>query len=232
VRIDLNVDIGEGFPHDEALLEFASSANVCCGAHAGSWELTRKTVDLCRRKGVRVGLHPGFPDREGMGRRPMTRETRESFAESLRVQTDQFFAEFDAAYIKPHGAWYGHLTDVKASDIEVVGTCVRVLCSLTQSYGLPVMILPDSVGAAAVQSVGGRVIREGFADRAYRADGSLVPRSETGAVLEDPRQIRTQVLRLARTVDSICLHGDTPNCLEFAEMIRRTLEDAGFEVGA
>lgn len=218
-RIDLNVDIGEGFPNDAALLEFATSANVCCGAHAGSWELTLATIDLCLTRGVRVGAHPGYPNREAMGRVHPALTPGEIEA-SLRTQLIGFVSACWPAYLKPHGAWYNELLS-PVGGFEALG----VANALARELDLPLMVLP-------IVETRGAKIREGFADRAYEPDGSLRPRSSPGAVLEDPAEVRAQVLRLAESVDSICLHGDTPDALAFAELVTKTLRDAAYEVGA
>ncbi len=212
-RIDLNVDIGEGFPNDAALLEFATSANVCGGVHAGSWELTASTIELCQRKGVRIGAHPGYPNRETMGRtRPP--DSLDALRSSLRKQVRLF----EPSYVKPHGAWYN---EIVAGDAWARSVAEEIAAEL----GVPIMILP-------VASLLVPTIREGFADRAYEADGSLRSRSLPGAVLTDPAEVAAQTLCLASEVDSICLHGDTPDALAFAELVWKTLFDAGYEVGA
>lgn len=219
-RVDLNVDIGEGFPNDEALLCFATSANICCGAHAGSWDLAARTVELCLSKAIRIGAHPGYPDREFMGRRDPVSEEQAAFSESILDQITHFAAEFPCAYIKPHGAWYNAIV---AGD----AFALKVLERVRSASDLPMMLLRGFELSHPMS-----VIREGFADRAYLPSGQLMPRSQPGAVLHDPRDIKNQVLQLAPTVDSICLHGDTPNALEFAELVYKTLIDAGYEVGA
>jgi UPF0271 protein len=228
-KVDLNVDIGEGFAYDEALLQFATSANVCCGEHAGSPELTLQTIEMCRRKGVRVGAHPGFPDRESMGRRIPDAVT--PYAESLTKQA-QAAADW-AAYIKPHGAFYNLLSLQASSKEPRTSAAIGAAIGMSKLTGLPLMLLPSSALFNLLPMLGGmpHPIAEGFADRRYMADGRLMPRSQPDAVLTDPDEIRAQVLELAPKVDSICLHGDTPGCLEFAEMVRKTLEDAGYEVG-
>lgn len=219
-RIDLNVDIGEGFPFDRELLDFATSANICCGEHAGSWDLTLQTIELCVEKGVRIGMHPGFPDRESMGR--ATPEFRQDYFESLVHQADRFMAAHAAAYVKPHGAWYNGL-------FQRPPAYSGALREIMNRYPIHVMLLP--VGPIA-DVWPDRLIREGFADRGYRDDGTLIPRGQPLAVLEDRNEIAAQVLRLAERVDSICLHGDNPGCLEFAALVRGTLEGAGYKVGA
>ncbi len=236
-RVDLNVDIGEGFPHDEALLEFATSANICCGEYAGSWELTTKTIDMCLRKGIRIGCHPGFPDRENFGRRIPTRDELDPYTNSVSLQIDRFFEYQQANYIKPHGALYQILSSehrgADGIDDGVYGGCGGLFIGLAMKLrNTSFMLLPTSrVGEGLQSIILAKILHEGFADRRYKRDGTLVPRSETNAVLQDPVEIAEQVLRIAPTVDSICLHGDTPNCLEFAELVNKTLVDAGYEVG-
>jgi UPF0271 protein len=237
-RVDLNVDIGEGFPHDEALLEFATSANICCGEHAGSWDLTTQTIDMCLRKGIRIGCHPGFPDRENFGRRIPSRDESAFYLDSLGKQVKEFYAYQEAAYVKPHGALYNILCapgpGVDNVDEGIYGGCGGVFIGLTlvSRPQLSYMLLPTSrLGKALRLMLNATIYREGFADRRYRPDGTLVTRTEPGAVLEDPQEIAEQVRRIAPTVDSICLHGDSPNCLHFAQLVNKTLVDAGYEVG-
>jgi UPF0271 protein len=248
-RIDLNVDIGEGYPYDEALLDYATSANICCGEHAGSRELTQHTIELCERKGVRIGAHPGYPDRASMGRRSMRVEEHRAYLDSIFEQMRWFTSQSETAYLKPHGAFYNDTAVIMPTtwdDVENVldpgqpfdpaGVFLShhpgagTLGMLLRVFKLDLMGLPRTAHEAIAGRAGRRLIAEGFGDRAYRGDGTLRPRSETGAVLHDPRRITAQVLQLAPTVDSICLHGDTPGCLEFARMIRTTLEESGYEV--
>ncbi|MFI5385711.1 MAG: LamB/YcsF family protein [Fimbriimonadales bacterium] len=250
-RIDLNVDIGEGFPHDEALLDFATSANVCGGEHAGSWELTQATVELCRSKGTRIGVHPGYPDRPAMGRRPMLIEEHSEYLKSLFGQVDRFVKLARPEYLKPHGAFYNQTAQIlpptwvptddrwKALiDEDPIGQVLGnipgagSLGMILRIHRLPLMGLAGTAHEEIAKRAEVFLFREGFADRAYREDGTLVPRSEPGAVYDDPALVRAQVLRLAAKVDSICLHGDTPDALGFAELVTKTLNDAGYEVGA
>ncbi|HVL39305.1 MAG TPA: 5-oxoprolinase subunit PxpA [Fimbriimonadaceae bacterium] len=245
------MDIGEGFAHDEDLLEFATSANICCGAHAGSHELTGQTVELCRRKGVRIGAHPGYPDRPHMGRRSMQVEEHRAYLDSIFRQMRDFVSLARPAYIKPHGAFYndtavllpegwdsydellepGNAFDpggIFLSKIPGAGS----LGMLLRVYRLPLMGLSGTSHEAIAGRANQPLIREGFADRTYEPDGTLMPRDRPGAVLKDPALVRKQVLELAERVDSICLHGDTPGCLEYAETVVRALRDGGFEVRA
>lgn len=247
--IDLNVDIGEGFPHDAELLRFASSANVCCGVHAGSQDLTRQTVELCLRHRVRVGAHPGYPDRESMGRKPMAAGQERPYLKSLFEQVSWFVDLHRPAYLKPHGGFYNDTAIVlppdwqtqrkraNASDYEGGGVYLsqfpgmQSLLMLLRIHKLPLMGLEATAHKAVADRARQTFIREGFADRTYRRDGTLLPRSEPGAIIVDPAEVREQVIRLAPTVDSICLHGDTPDCLAFAELVYKSLLDAGYGVG-
>lgn len=249
--IDLNVDIGEGFGHDEELLKFASSANVCCGVHAGSPELTLETIDLCLRHRVRVGIHPGYPDRVSMGRNPMQPGQEPTYLKSLFEQTAWFVDVAKPSYMKPHGAFYSDTAVVLphdweklkkrspgVSDYESGGVYlsqfpgVQSLLMLLRIHHMPLVGLEPTAHRVVASRAHQSFIREGFADRRYRRDGTLVPRTEPGAVLTDPEEIREQALELATRVDSICLHGDTPDCVVFAELVYKSLLDAGYGVGA
>lgn len=224
-RIDLNVDIGEGFPNDDPLMTFATSANICCGEHAGSWELTQETIQRCLENGIRIGMHPGYPDRENMGRHSMRESQLREFADSVAEQVERFFLFVPAAYIKPHGALYNDaVLGLKEARDMIADACRRLK--------IPLMGLPNSALQFVARAEKVAFIREGFADRAYRPDGTLVPRTQIGAVLEKPKDVKRQVLEIAPKVNSICLHGDTKNCVEFAELVYKTLVDAGYEVGA
>lgn len=255
-RIDLNVDIGEGFPYDEALLAFATSANVCCGGYAGSPDLTRHTVELCRQRGVRVGAHPGYPDPAGFGRRSAEEAGADPIEWAVRTCESfrSFFESYQPEFLKPHGALYNESAQ-PLSRVEGIGPVssgssagmsldwLRQNNLAAWTVGMMLNLAPcpllgmggtshESLSVFATCKLSGqRFIREGFADRRYRPDGTLVPRTAPRALLEDPEEIRAQVLALAERVDSICLHGDNPHCLEFAEMVHRTLVDHGYEVG-
>lgn len=249
-RIDLNVDIGEGFPFDEELLRYASSANICCGEHAGSYELTLATIALCERHRVRIGVHPGYPDRTTLGRASMEPVTQRTYLNSLFAQTKRFLETCRPAYLKPHGAFYndtafvlpedwdaGEADHPERSRYESGGIFLaqhpgaQSLAMMLRIHKLPLMGLPLTAHEVIAGRSGQKMLREGFADRRYKPDGTLVSRSESGAVLTDEREIRAQVLDLAARVDTICLHGDTPDCVEHAEMVAATLAEAGFEVG-
>ena len=197
-------------------------------------------------------MHPGYPDRPGMGRRTLLPYNSTTWNSSLVEQAVRFCEYVKPAYVKPHGAFYNDTAlpleffvppepgPVSRGSSYVAeskgGFAARILAGLPGGTSLATILLttPCLMGLPGTMHewiAGSSFIREGFADRAYEPHGTLVPRSEPGAVLEDPEQIRQQVLDLAPKVDSICLHGDTPNCLEFAEIVFKTLVDAGYEVG-
>ncbi len=263
-KVDLNVDIAEGFPYDKELLQFATSANICLGFHAGNRDLTEWTYWHCVDRSIRKGAHPGYADRKTMGRGPRPTNGLDTDGDS------QLMAYYDLKfdYLKPHGTLYNDSARPLTPDWDTVTESI----SEGSSYDpIPALLYAESIAAAEVVLLLGsyshyvidrtsyshpmvrndpplmglpytnhewiaqyckvKFICEGFADRAYRPNGTLVPRSEPGAVLENPEEIKAQVLRLADQVDSICLHGDTPNCLEFAEMVYKTLIDHGYEVG-
>jgi UPF0271 protein len=250
-QIDLNVDIAEGFPHDAELLKFATSANICCGVHAGSAQLTADTVELCRSKGVRIGAHPGYPDRGSMGRAPLSVEHQRDWLGSVLQQICDFCVEYPTQYVKPHGALYNETAQPisvgwdsmakypsSTSPYEAGGYALSLvpgtgmLIMALRINKVPIMGLPGTMHLPIGERAHVAFIKEGFADRAYLENGLLMPRSEPGAVLTNRIKIAAQVIRLANECDSICLHGDTPDCLEFAELIYKTLVDEGFEVKA
>jgi len=217
-KIDLNADIGEGFAYDNDLIKVVSSANICCGEHAGSWSETQRTAYACRRAGVRIGAHPGYPDRSTMGRGPGDR----SHAPSLLEQLDRFITGIRTSYIKPHGAFY--------NESMVKSFASNCLFVLVKRFHLPLMGLPGTLHETIAQAAGVPFIKEGFVDRLYDADGRLIPRNQPGAVLSDRKEIIEQACRLAECVNSLCLHGDTPDCVSIAVEVRAELEARGWRI--
>lgn len=227
MRIDLNADVAES-ADDLALLDVVSSANVCCGAYAGGEELM---LDACERavgQGVTIGAQVGYADREGFGRRPQDPPT-DVLVDELRRQLDLLAEVADAvgghvAYVKPHGALYNTVVADERQAAAVV--------EAVAPYGLPLLGLPGAASLRIAADDGLPVVTEGFADRAYTPDGTLVPRDQPGAVLHDPSDVAAQALRLAGQVASLCVHGDSPGALDLARAVRRALEDAGHDVVA
>jgi UPF0271 protein len=248
MRVDLNADVGEGTDTsgagDAAILRHVTSANVACGFHAGSPETMRATVTIARTLGVAIGAHPGFRDRQGFGRREMQLTTNE--VEGLVLEQVSALAEVAAdqglclQHVKPHGALY----NMAARDRLLAAAIARAVKTFDSS--LMLMGLAGSQLVSAAEHIGLRAAGEGFADRAYQRDGTLVPRHEPGAVIHDPRAVVEQALRLItggvavtqggeRTflrVDSLCIHGDTPGAAALAADLRTALVDAGVTIKA
>lgn len=221
--IDINVDVAEGFLFDEDLLMVATSANICCGAHAGNSDLTISTIDRCKKNGIRIGAHVGVGDRDAMGRAPVPLESDENY-QSLLCDLIRQVEISEWSYIKPHGWLYN------ASAQE--GYANLVVRDLVNHIKLPLLGLPNTRHEEIAHICGVKFFREGFADRRYQLDGQLVPRKQPNAVLIDEHEITSQVVYLANEVDSICIHGDTPNCVVIAKLVRTTLELNGYEVKA
>jgi len=248
MRVDVNADVGEGrtgaVGHDAALMPHISSANVACGFHAGDPGVMRATVALARDHGVAVGAHPGFPDLEGFGRRELQVSPRD--VEDFVVYQVGALAAIAAAqgvrlqHVKPHGA----LFNMAARDAALADAIARATATIDRT--LILFGLPDSELVAAGRRAGLRTAAEGFADRAYRSDGALVPRAQAGAVIHDPDTVPRRAVRMVRdhvvdaidgtsvpiVVDTICVHGDTPGAADLAAAVRAALERAGVEVKA
>ena len=225
MEIDLNADLGEGAGTDAELMPLVTSANVCCGLHAGGPETIWNTLELARRHGVTVGAHPGYADREHFGRREWNLPDQE-LIDQLVAQLDAITSlttamNLEVKYIKPHGALYNQA----CRDERVAGAVARA----ADSFRLPVVGLPGSKLETAVRGHV-RFIPEGFADRRYRPDGSLVPRTEPDAFVHDPEEAVTQVERLIREqgVRTVCVHGDNPDAVAFAKAVREALLARGF----
>lgn len=253
--VDLNADLGEGFGRwqltdDEALLSSVTSANVACGFHAGDPATMRRVCDLAVERGVRIGAQVSYRDLAGFGRRAMDVPAAELAAEvAYQIGALEIFARAagaHVAYVKPHGALYNRaVRDAEQAAAIVEG--VR-LAGTAGSAGapLPVLGLPGSQLHEAAGEAGLPVVREAFADRGYRPDGTLVPRSESHAVIVDPDQVIKRSVGLARdgevtTADggtlrmrarSLCVHGDTPDAARLARRVRDELAAAGVTVRA
>ncbi|MGH7255657.1 MAG: 5-oxoprolinase subunit PxpA [Nitrospirales bacterium] len=249
IVLDLNCDVGEatdaeGLAIEEQLMACASSVNIACGVHAGSPDLMRRTVRLAHAKGLAIGAHPGFRDPEGRGRR----EVPVKPAEVEALVTDQVAALAGVAalegarlrHVKPHGALY----NMAARDAALARSLARAVAAVDRR--LLLVGLAGSPVIEAARQEGLVAVEEAFADRAYRSDGTLVPRTQPGAVLRDEAEIVTRVLRLVRqgTVDSVdgglltlrvqtlCLHADTPGADRLARRLRQALDSAGVHVTA
>jgi len=247
--IDLNSDLGESFGawrvgDDEAMFAIVSSANVACGFHAGDPLTMAESVGRAARHGVALGAHPGYRDLVGFGRRALDTSPAEIAAELL-VQLGALDgvargAGIRVRYVKAHGALYHRL----AADEPAAHAFAEAVALYDPT--LPVLGPPSSALERAADATGLRFAREAFVDRAYVADGSLVPRGEPGAVVDDPAAAADRALELAETggitaddgsrvelaPDSLCLHGDTPGAVTMARAVRDALEAAGVEIRA
>ena len=199
-----------------------TSASICCTAHAGSPEVVRRTLHEAAARGVVIGAHPGYPDREGFGRRErdMTHEeVRELILDQLGVMnTLAAEAGLTVRFLKPHGALYNQAQ--RQPEIAL-----GVIAALEGMIAVPLVGQPETLLERLATSRSLRYVPEGFPDRRYRDDGSLVPRSEPDAVLEDPVEIGAQALRLVKEgrVATLCIHGDDPRAVANAELVRTRL---------
>jgi UPF0271 protein len=226
VAVDLNADVGEGFADDERLLDVVTSANVACGLHAGSVETMRVVCAAAASRGVAIGAHPSYRDRDGFGRRELevpVDELRDDVAEQLAALTDVAAAEgADVAYVKPHGALYTRAID----DGEVA----RAIVDAVADHGVAVLAWPGSELFGQARAAGLQAFAEGFADRGYTGN-RLVSRDRPGALLPAPEAAQQAVaLAEAGDVQSICVHGDSPGAADLAVRVRAALAAAGIAV--
>ncbi len=221
--MNLNADLGEGAGADEAILGFVDSANVACGAHAGSVSISIATAWRCRRLGVEVGAHPGYDDRAAFGR--VERALSPAEIEALiAYQVAGLAAVVPIAYVKPHGAMYHRCQhDPEAAD---------ALARVAKTHGVGVLGQPGFEILAAAARAGIPGYREGYADRLVMPDGSLAPRTHPGALLNAMAAAK-QAVRLAESgsYDTICVHGDSKGADKVAGAVRHALRDAGVKTG-
>lgn len=249
LRVDLNCDLGESFGRyklglDEEVIGYVSSANVACGFHASDPTVMARTVRLCKEAGAAVGAHPGFPDLQGFGRRNM-QVPPEELGDMVLYQVAALagFCRAEGvklAHVKPHGAMY----NMAVKDAAMA----EAICAAVQKIDPRLAILAPggSELAKAAQKYNLPFICEVFADRAYQADGTLVPRSQPGAVIEDEQTAIERVIRMVTAgevltidgqvikvaADSVCVHGDGAKALAFVKNIRAALQAAGIAVMA
>ena len=217
--IDLNADLGEGFPNDARLLGLVTSASVSCGAHAGDPGTILATLNEAKARGVAVGAHPGFADRAGFGR--VERSATADEVERLIVSQCESLADLASRvgltlrFVKPHGALYNQAQ----KDPEIAAGVVAA----ARRLGLPVLGQPGSVLASRLVEDGVGFVAEGFPDRRYEPDGRLTPRDRPGALLR-PDEVEAQVVGLVtQGLDTLCIHGDHPDAVQNAEAVRAVL---------
>lgn len=228
--IDLNADLGEGDSYDGELLGIVSSCNIACGGHAGDEESMRATVLLAIANAVAIGAHPSYPDREGFGRRSGYM-TGDSLHASLVTQINALntiATEQGAtlAHVKPHGALYNDA----ATDRELANIVAGAVADTVPNAAL--VGLPKSELQNAAVKFSLSFVVEGFVDRAYQANGQLVPRSEPGAVHESLELVMSQAVSLVGKADTLSIHGDTPGAAEIAAAVRDELQKQGVEIRA
>lgn len=234
MRIDLNADLGESHERwnsgeDLALLATVTSANICCGAYAGDHRLMRATCAAAVEHGVVIGAQVGYPDRENFGRlfmdMPSEDLTDEVARQILLLEDIARSVGGHVTYVKPHGALYNNIVfdDIQAEAV------VNALVGLT--WQAPLLGLPGSVSLSIAEASGIPVAHEGFADRGYTPHGTLIPRGEPGAVLDDPGAVSAQAVKLLHDgLESICVHSDGPGALALARAVRAALEADGATV--
>lgn len=244
LTVDINADLGEGSGHDAELFELISSANIATGFHAGDSDSIHAAVSAAKQHGVAVGAHPSFFDRENFGRKELNVPHQEVF-DAVAYQLGIFQAIASAIgvrpnHVKPHGALY----NMAVRDRELADAIARAIASVDAKL---ILFAPDKSDLAhAGEGHGLQIAREIFADRNYLNDGWLVPRALPDALLHDPKEAASRVLRMlreckVRSVDgrdvevrgeTICVHGDTPGAVEFARELRMQLEHEGVKISA
>ncbi len=244
LTVDLNADLGEGGPCDDELLELISSANIATGFHAGDADSMRKTIEAAKAGNVAIGAHPSLMDRENFGRKERETTPEEVHeAVSYQIEVIQAIAEHAGArlaHVKPHGALY-NMAARRGDLAEAVARAVA-----DSDSQLLLFALPESQLEQAARKIGLRVVPEFFADRNYLRDGSLVPRARPDALMDDTETVMTRVLHMLgegrilavdRTEisvrgETVCVHGDTPDAVQFVRALRWGLEAAGVRIAA
>lgn len=239
MQIDLNCDLGEGGAHDEALMEIATSVNIACGLHAGDPSTMRVSVERARARGLAIGAHPGYPDRQSMGRRELALPV-DAIRDLVVYQVGALAALVRAArgtlhHVKLHGALYNRA----ARDAAVADAAAAAVAAFDPALVFVGLATTEHEWAAA--RAGLRFAAEAFADRTYGPDGQLTPRSDPRAFIDDPAEAAEQVLGMIRDhrvrstasnwlparADTICIHGDRPDALGFARALADALAAAG-----
>jgi UPF0271 protein len=244
MRIDLNADLGEGYGpwvmgEDALMLDCVTSANIACGGHAGDPETMFRTLRLAAERGVKIGAHPGYADREGFGRRVIPMQVSE-VARMVAAQVGALMALARLAgtavrYVKPHGA----LGNLAASDGAVASAIAAAVQAIDPT--LAVLAISSTQLEQAARAHGLTVCAEIFADRAYLPNGQLVPRGQPGAILYDPTEAADRLIGFLKSgrmpvvgaepvalrADSICVHGDNARSVAMARQVRARLEAEG-----
>ena len=232
---DVNCDMGEGIGNDELIMPYITSANIACGYHAGDEETMRQTILLAKKYNVNIGAHPSFLDRENFGRREINKSPKEVYElVSAQINLLQKIADDNQAtlhHVKPHGALY----NMAAKDKVLAQAIAKAVKDIDEN--LILFGLSNSFLISEAKAIGLKTASEVFADRTYRDDGSLTPRSQPNAMIENVDEAIQQVLMMVKqqkvkpvsgkeipiVAETICIHGDGKNAVEFAKEIRNTL---------
>ncbi|MCB2093971.1 MAG: LamB/YcsF family protein [Rhodobacteraceae bacterium] len=247
LKVDLNADMGESYGRwtlgdDAALLDIVTSANIACGFHAGDPDVMANTMRMAFNKNVGIGAHPGFPDLQGFGRRPMAMPA-DSLQNAIRYQLGAARAVAAAAggelrHVKLHGA----LANMASRDGDLARICYEAVRDFDPK--LVIMVLAATAMEEVVKDMGSDYAAEIFADRAYEDDATLVDRSQEGAVIHDAGAAAERMVKMVKQgaiisengrkiptrIDTICLHGDTPEAVGIGQSVRAALTGAGIEV--
>ena len=244
LSIDINCDMGEGIGNDEQLMRYISSASIACGYHAGDEHTMQQTVDFCIKHNVAIGAHPSFADKENFGRSEMNLSAEEVYA-IVSKQVNDLLAitktkNTKLHHVKPHGALYNMSAKDRSLAAAIAGAVKDIDSSLIV-YGLA-----GSLSLSEAKKIGLSTASEVFADRTYQDDGSLTPRKQTNALIDDTGKAIEQVLHMIRTkevitlsgkkaaidADTICIHGDGTHAVEFAKAISEKLKQDGIVIKA
>lgn len=247
LQVDLNSDLGESFGaykigQDDLVMDYITSANIACGFHAGDHNVIQRTVRNAGEKNVGIGAHPGFQDLMGFGRRAMNVDPQEIYNLTVyQVGAVQTFARINGYtlnHVKPHGAMY----NLGAGNREISQAIAEAVYAVDTN-----LILFGLAGSELVKmgkQVGLRTAEEVFADRTYQPDGSLTPRTSANAMVTDPEEAVSRVIRMVKDnrveaadgsdidikADTVCIHGDEPKSLEFAKILREKLTENGISI--
>ena len=248
IEVDLNSDLGESFGawtmgDDGAMLDVVTTANVACGFHAGDPDTMLKTVENAKARGVAIGAHPGFHDLQGFGRRQILglsgREIEALVAYQIgALQAVATMAGHRVTHVKAHGA----LSNMAMTDMAMATSLASAVRAVDPS--LTFVVIPLTALERAGEAANLPLAREIYADRAYEDDGTLVSRKKPGAILHDSETVAARVLemvqeraiisvtgkRLGLSIDTICIHGDSPGAVAMARAVRRRLDEAGIRI--
>ncbi|WNN45631.1 5-oxoprolinase subunit PxpA [Winslowiella toletana] len=242
MKIDLNADLGEGSGSDQQLLQLVTSANIACGFHAGDAQTMLQSVRWALESGVAIGAHPSFPDRENFGRTAMQLPPETVYAQVVyQIGALKAIVESEGGklvHVKPHGMLYNQA----AVDSQLADAIARAVQAVDPSLILVGLANSELIGAA--ERLGLVARQEVFADRGYQADGTLVPRSQPGAIIESEQQAIEQTLNMVQhgkvlsisgeevavRADSVCLHGDGAHALVFARRLRAAFAEQHISV--